>query len=398
MRERAARPYADRSAFTWTTTALLAAMLAAPARADVVTVVPGESIQDAIDAPGTVDGDEIVIAPGVYRETIDFGGRAITVRSIAPDDPAVVARTVIDGDGAGPVITCTGGEGPDSRLAGLTIRGGVGLSGGGMLVELSAPTVVRCTFVDNEAVFEGGGMFCLAGNPSVIDCRFVGNRAFYGGGISVIDASPRFVDCVFAGNEAVATGGGVDFFNGGAPRLAGCVVTANTAGDGGGLSCEDAGATIYNTIVSANAADLNASVRVAGTVVGTFQYSDVAGSGGSAEWDPAFGSDGGGNIDVDPRFTDAAGADGVAGTLDDDLRPAPDSRVIDAGRNDAIQADFGDLDGDGDLAEPTPLDLDGRPRRADVAATPDTGSGASPLVDMGPYEAAAASTCPWDLT
>ncbi len=37
------------------------------------------SIQTAID--NAVDGDEIVVAPGTYFETIDFLGKAITLRS-----------------------------------------------------------------------------------------------------------------------------------------------------------------------------------------------------------------------------------------------------------------------------------------------------------------------------
>ncbi len=53
------------------------------------------SIQTAID--NAVNADEVVVAPGTYFETIDFLGRAITVRSTDPTDPATVAATIIDG-------------------------------------------------------------------------------------------------------------------------------------------------------------------------------------------------------------------------------------------------------------------------------------------------------------
>ena len=43
------------------------------------------------------------------------------------------------------------------------------------------------------------------------------------------------------------------------------------------------------------------------------------------------------------------------------------------------------MDGDADTTELTPLDLDGNPRFAD-APTPDTGCGATAVVDMGAYE------------
>lgn len=51
--------------------------------------VPGDqpSIQAAINA--AVNGDEIIVAPGRYLENINFLGKAITVRSIDPDDQFV---------------------------------------------------------------------------------------------------------------------------------------------------------------------------------------------------------------------------------------------------------------------------------------------------------------------
>ena len=50
------------------------------ARADILHV-PGDylTIQAAIDA--AVDGDEVEVHPGTYNETINFLGKAITVRS-----------------------------------------------------------------------------------------------------------------------------------------------------------------------------------------------------------------------------------------------------------------------------------------------------------------------------
>ena len=92
------------------------------------------------------------------------------------------------------------------------------------------------------------------------------------------------------------------------------------------------------------------------------------------------------NINSDPLFADADGADNTAGTKDDNLRLLTGSPCIDAGDNTAVHPDRFDLDGDLNTIEPTPLDLNGFPRFIDDQCTTDTGSGTAPVVDMGAYE------------
>ena len=101
---------------------------------------------------------------------------------------------------------------------------------------------------------------------------------------------------------------------------------------------------------------------------------------------------GAGNIIADPRFVNPLGPDGVAGTEDDDLRLRSDSPCIDAGDTTALPADWFDLDGDGDMTEPLPLDMRGNARALDTPSAPDVGI-ASPttpilgaIVDMGAHE------------
>ena len=94
-------------------------------------VRPGDypSIQSAIiDAN---DGDTVIVDPNIYYENINFLGRAITVCSSNPNDPNIVAATIIDGSlpadsNIASVVTFNNGEGNSSVLTGFTITGGTG--------------------------------------------------------------------------------------------------------------------------------------------------------------------------------------------------------------------------------------------------------------------------------
>ena len=105
------------------------ALSAGSAQGGTITVGPGggydfTSIQAAIDAAGT--GDTVIVYPHTYYENIYFLGKAITVKSINPQDPNIVAGTVIDAGGSGSAVTFENGEGPDAVITGFTITGGLG--------------------------------------------------------------------------------------------------------------------------------------------------------------------------------------------------------------------------------------------------------------------------------
>jgi beta propeller repeat protein len=76
------------------------------------------SIQEAIY--DSWNGDTILVRPGVYAEDIVFAGREVTLTSENPDDPNVVAATVLQG-----TITFYLNETLNSILRGFTIRGRV---------------------------------------------------------------------------------------------------------------------------------------------------------------------------------------------------------------------------------------------------------------------------------
>ncbi len=210
--------------------------LSAVAAADVLDV-PGDfpTIQEAIDA--AVAGDEVVVAPGVYNEKIDFQGKAITVRCASG-----AAVTVISGAGLppAPVVTCAAGEGRDSVLQGFTITAGAAPNGAGMFNRGSSPTINDCTFAENHATDTsgGGGMFNLDSSPVVTGCLFWRNIADLGAGMANHRfSSPELTGCSFEEGAASLSGGAV--FNFVEPEMAvtlmNCTFTGNTADFGGAI-------------------------------------------------------------------------------------------------------------------------------------------------------------------
>jgi predicted outer membrane repeat protein len=202
------------------------------------------TIQACIDE--STDGDECVVAAGTYNEVIDFIGKAITVRSTNPTNPAVVDTTIIDGTGLySSVVTCVSGEGLDTVLSGLTITGGTGSPcpddaesscGGGMSNLGSSPSVLSCSFRDNRADF-GGGMFNHESSLSVIDCTFEANTGSRGGGIQNNYGTPSITSSSFHGN--FGHGGGMGNFES-AGTISYCSFTENRqwsiSGVGGGMA------------------------------------------------------------------------------------------------------------------------------------------------------------------
>ncbi len=111
------------------------------------------NVQAAIDDAN--DGDEVVVQPGTYtgegNRDIDFSGKAITVRSTDPNNPVIVAATVIDSGGTyfnqHRGFYFHSGEDANSVLLGLTITKGSAGYGGGIYCYSASQMIEKCMLV-----------------------------------------------------------------------------------------------------------------------------------------------------------------------------------------------------------------------------------------------------------
>ena len=218
-------------------------------------VYPGESIQTAMDA--ATSGDEVIVHKGTYIERINFQGKAITVRSTDPNNPAIVAQTIIDGSKAGSVVTFDHGEEDSSVLSGFTIQNGQSLYGGGVCCPNVSPTIRQCTITWNSASGGyGGGIYCPPLAVNIINCTITANVASRGGGI-YCSSWANIIDCTISGNYAFMYGGGIYCAwwcaSSGITR---CIITQNGSSSyGGGIYCSQSSPNITDCTISKNSAD-----------------------------------------------------------------------------------------------------------------------------------------------
>jgi hypothetical protein len=269
------------------------------------------TIQAALNA--AVAGDEVVLEPGTYtgngNRDIDFLGKAVTLRSTDPNDPNVVAGTVIDCQGSPENLhrgfKFVSGEDGNSVLDGLTITGGYGpveefpdpepesfaefAAGGAIFCDGASPSISRCRIINNHAPVTGGGGFppmpvmggigggicCKDSSATIAACIISGNSARVGGGISSTGSGIIIItDCTVVGNsvEGVwSSGGGISAQS---CVITNCTVSENTSKDrGAGIACWSGSAEIRNCRITDNVVTGKA---------GEYRNGDDGGPGGDA--------------------------------------------------------------------------------------------------------------------
>ena len=161
------------------------------------------SIQNSINA--SVSGDTIIVDSGMYYEVIDFNGKAIILASnfLLSGNQMDIDLTIIDGGGAGSVVTFNSGESNLSQLIGFTIQNGNGTGinngGGGVFINASSPTLQNLVITSNQAQW-GGGMYIVQASPICINLKINDNYAIMGGGIFDDNSSPQFYNSIITSN------------------------------------------------------------------------------------------------------------------------------------------------------------------------------------------------------
>lgn len=213
------------------------------------------TIQAGINAAG--NGDTVLVAPGTYKENINFHGKAITVKSSGG-----AKVTIIDGGGVAPVVTFSSNESSSSALNGFTLQNGTSTfnsqhEGGGIYVSFASPTIKNNTIQNNTACAAGAGIGVYFGSP-LIQGNIIRNNSQSGcsggggGGIEAGGAStPHIVGNVIQSNSWGGSGGGIFLDAVGSALIKNNRITGN-AGGGIAMINDVSGTAIVQNLISGN--------------------------------------------------------------------------------------------------------------------------------------------------
>lgn len=227
------------------------------------------TIQGALNA--AYDGDTVLVAPGVYHERLDFGGKAINLRSSG--GPAV---TTIDADMLGTAVRMSGGlsdgaappqDSLHPSLEGFTVANGYAKfgSGGGLSSAGEFVRIVNCRFHANSADYAGGGVYIVGANAEVRNCEFTENSAgFDAGGLMIqsdfeAPGASSVVGCAFNLNQSHQVGGGANI-SAIALTISDCAFNGNEAGYGGGAYAISFEGGVRGCTFTNNSADIGAGL------------------------------------------------------------------------------------------------------------------------------------------
>lgn len=313
-----------------------------------------------------VEGTEVWVGQGTYgpialKDGVRIYGGFVGRESSAAESDPKLHQTTISGGGRERAVTSIRND-ATAVLRGFHIVDGfleIPEVGGGLYLENSNATIIRCIFTGNRVEYVGGAIANIAGSPTFLNCEFFGNEAGVGGGAVLTRRSgnPTFVNCLFYDNKATA-GGAIASISG-EPTFINCTITENAAMKFGGAFYDHEGTAILrNSILWSNSTEYTATdsfynnMAVGGVTTATDSNIDGAWPGMR-------------NLSVDPLFVNAAAHD---------YRLRSDSPCRNKGDSSRLPSNTADLDLDGQTSLRLTRDLAMNPRV--------TGS----AVNMGAYE------------
>jgi hypothetical protein len=292
-----------------------------PALGTIINI-PGDylTIQDGIDA--SVNGDTVLVQPGIHYQHVEFSGHNITLGSLylISGDSSYISSTIIDAGDSGAAVSFDANEDSTAVLSGFTIQNGyggaiichIGTSPtikkniitdnycGAMNIYGSTALVTDNLLINNSTSYNGAAIRCHGGAPIIRNNIFIGNECgAWGGAIYFTSSSPVLINNIIAGNHSWARGGGISFVYSD-PVLINNVIYDNTAdSSGGGLYCTiESNPVIVNCIIKSNSSPEGDEIFLDDSSFVDITYSNI--SGGWA---------GEGNCDFDPAFRDPSNFD-----------------------------------------------------------------------------------------
>ncbi len=256
-------------------------LLASACQARTITVdddglADFNNIQSAINA--AKDGDTIIVQPGLYKESINFLGKNITLTSNNPANPNVIASTTImyiDVAPFYPTVTFRGTEGPNCALIGFDIKGHVK----GFDRELFPNGENRTHATISHCFFRGGCM------------------------LAIVWCDGEISNCLMVDNNACAVASEPPAINGCHGLIKNCTIVNNSRGPG--IAVGSGVATVVNCIIYHNSWNYWAQVFIGNGGTINISYCDIQGGlqgiyvedpcNSTVNWGP-------GNIDAEPYF------------------------------------------------------------------------------------------------
>ena len=226
-----------------------------------VIVIPDDqpTIQQGIDI--AIDGDVILLNPGIYYENVDFLEKDITLTSLyyTTQDTSYISQTIIDGSNTNSVIKIENCN--NAFVSGLSIQNGhafgaeVDGKGGGISCFQSIAEFEHLKILNNIAEIDGGGIYSGYSEIKIFKCSLINNTAYDdGGGMCIVEYSiVNVVESEIRGSLCYDDGGGYTASGYSLTIFEDCIFYDNTANDnGGGLYLTLSNVELYRCLIINN--------------------------------------------------------------------------------------------------------------------------------------------------